>query len=88
MNFYDIIITLKRKTDMNVLHIELSTARFDIRIVPSMNDEFGMVDVLIHDKHDDEYFDVTITDAEAKSFVVKMYDGASVLSFLADKALV
>lgn len=88
MNFYDIIITLKRKTDMNLLHIELSTARFDVRIVESMNNELGMVDVLIHDKHDDEYFDVTITDAEAKALLIKMYDGTSLLSFLADKALV
>ncbi len=73
---------------MNLLNIKFSTGRFDVLIVPSMNDEFGMVDVLVKDLHEDDCFDVTITDAEAKALIVKLYDGASLLSFLADKALV
>ena len=73
---------------MNLLNITMNTGRFDIRIVDAIEHDFGMVDVFITDKHMDDCFDVTITDAEAKKLITTLYDGGSVLSFLADKALV
>lgn len=65
---------------MNLLNITINTGRFDIRIVESMEHDFGMVDVLITDKHMDDCFDVTITDAEAKKLIANLYDGGSVLT--------
>lgn len=73
---------------MNLLNLTINTGRFEIRIVESIEHDFGMVDVLINDKHEDDSFYITITNAEAKALIIKLYDGASVLTFLADKAFV
>lgn len=73
---------------MNLLNITINTGRFELRIVESLEHGIGMVDVLITDKHEDDCFDVTITDAEAKRLIVFLYNGGSVLTFLADKAFI